>query len=331
MYYRITYFYAMKKEETSSIVRISNVLNLTRQEFTTPEKYIFLNTLLQLKNRQGFNIGKDNEIIELKISSSDFKETNKNRIREAIDKITSRKIYFERPLEEKFGYIVPIPVAIYEKGEITIQIIPMVKKLFLELADGYTETDLKAILNLTSVYAIRLYELLSQYRNQGTWTIQLDKLKELLNLKTKYKDFRQLRVHILEYSQKELLEHCGLYFTWDIAAKEKRRITALTFTISTKQEQEKQQIKADIKVTMDYIKSLTPKEIAEKSTILMQQYNLTDLQIDYILSDNAIFNNFIKIHAIIENMIENNKPPRDRTAYLAKSLGLDKVKFQQKK
>lgn len=31
------------------------------------------------------------------------------------------------------------------------------------------------------------------------------------------------------------------------------------------------------------------------------------------------------VHAIIKNMIDNAKLPKDRTKYLAKSLGLDKV------
>ena len=80
---------------------------------------------------------------------------------------------------------------------------------------------------------------------------------------------------------------------------------------------------------MDYISRFTPKEIAEKSNILMIQYALSTEQKDYILSNTDIFNEFIRIHAIIENMIEKSNPPKDRTKYLAKSLGLDKVKFKK--
>lgn len=310
-----------------SIIRISNVLNLTRQEFTSTEKYIFLNTLLKLKNLQGFNLEQDKEIVEIQILSSSLKETNKQRIRQAVDKITSRKIYFERPLEDKFGYIVPIPVAIYEKGTITIQIMPIVKKIFLELANGYTEADLKAILNLTSIYAIRLYELLSQYSNKKTWKISLEKLRELLNIPNKYKDFRQFRLHILEYSQKELAEHCNLFFTWEIAQKERKKITALTFYIKTKEQQQKEEINEEIKYTIDFVKQLNPAEIAQRFHWASSKYTLTSNQLDYILSNPDMFNEFIRIDLIIESMIEKGNPPKDRTKYLAKSLGLDKVKF----
>jgi hypothetical protein len=79
---------------------------------------------------------------------------------------------------------------------------------------------------------------------------------------------------------------------------------------------------------MDYIATLTPKEISEKSHILMTQYLLTDQQKNYILSDTNVFNEFIRVHAIIENMIERSNPPKDRTKYLAKSLGLDRIKIK---
>ena len=175
-----------------------------------------------------------------------------------------------------------------------------------------------------------MYELMSMYQNQGSWTVKLDDLRGLVGLQPlEYKNYGMFEKRILIYSQKELWEHCGLHFEWAIAQKERKKITALTFTIRTKDKQEKAQVNADIKATMDYINQFTPKEIAEKSNILMTQYTLSAEQKDYILSDTSIFNEFIRIHAIIENMIERNKPPKDRTKYLAKSLGLDKVKFKK--
>jgi plasmid replication initiation protein len=175
-----------------------------------------------------------------------------------------------------------------------------------------------------------MYELLSAFVNKGEWFITLNELKQLLGIElTQYKNYALFEKRILIYSQKELWEHCGIHFEWEIAQKERKKITALTFTIRTKDKQEKVQVNADIKATMEYISLFTPKEIAEKSNILMTQYTLSAEQKDYILSDTSIFNEFIRIHAIIENMIERGKPPKDRTKYLAKSLGLDKVKFRK--
>ena len=327
-------------EESKNILRISNILNLTRQEFTVIEKHIYLVTLLNLKEYQGFNINIENikEVVEIQFSATELKETNIGRIKDSLDKLTSRKISFNNSTKtsDYFGVVVPFSYANYSaikggKSTITIHLNGVCKKLFFELANGFTTMDLKAILNLKSNHSIRMYELMNQYLNQGTWTVEVIALKDLLGIElSKYKSFTDFETRILTYSQKEVWEHCGIHFEWAIAQKERKKITALTFTIRTKEKQEKVQVNADIKATMEYISQFTPKEIAEKSNILMTQYALSAEQKDYILSDTDIFNEFIRIHAIIENMIEKAKPPKDRTKYLAKSLGLDKVKFKNK-
>jgi plasmid replication initiation protein len=323
-------------EDSKSVLRISNVLNLTRQEFTIIEKQIYLITLLNLKGYQGFNLKLDtDETIKIEFSVKELKETNRERIKDALDKITSRKIYFDNSTTNKdyFGYVVPFSYANYSSingasSQICIDLNSRAKKLFFELANGYTTMDLKAILNLKSSYSIRMYELMNQYLNQGTWTVDIVVLKSFLGIElSKYKSFTDFESRILLYSQKELWEHCGIYFEWSIAQKERKKITALTFTIITKEKQEKVQVNADIKTTMEYIRQFTPKEITEKSNILMTQYMLSNEQKDYILANSSVFNEFIRVHAIIENMIERATPPKDRTKYLAKCLGLDKIKF----
>jgi plasmid replication initiation protein len=325
--------------ENNSVVRVSNILNLTRQEFSVIEKHILHFVLNELKENQGFNLQNiDNELpLKVVVSASGILKNsmNKDALKDAVKKITSRNFFFDfsKTDSDYFGSVNPIPYAKYtskkgQKSEILIEIHHSCKKLFLELAQGYTSLLLEAILNLKSEYSIRMYELMSMHLNRGTWTIKLEDFRTLLGLNnSKYKDFFQLKKFILEYSQKELWEHCGLHFDWVIAQKERKKVTALTFTITTKKKQEKVQVSADIKTTMDYIATLTPKDIAEKSHILMTQYTLSAEQKDYILSDTNVFNEFIRVHAVIENMIERSNPPKDRTKYLAKSLGLDKVKI----
>lgn len=325
----------------SNIIRISNMLNLTRQEFNMIEKHIFLVTLLHIKEKQGFNINWDNSLenVEIKFLATELKETNRERIKEALDKITSRKIHFDNSTknDDYFGYVVPFSYASYRatngtESKITIHLNGACKKLFFELANGYTSTDLKAILNLKSTYSIRMYELMSQFSNQGKWTIDLAELKNLLGIDLiKYKSFTQFENKVLVYSQKELWEHCGIYFEWDIASKERKKITALKFSIRKKETQEKIDLHEEVIATQNFVRNLSSSEIANKFTTVSQKYQLSSEQYNYILSDTTIFNEFIRIDLIIEDMIEKGKPPRDRTKYLAKSLGLDKVKFNTSK
>lgn len=325
-------------EEQKSIVRVSNILNLTRQEFTLIEKQMYLATLLYLKEKQGFNIDIENDSpVKIEFPATTLKETNRERIKLALDKITSRKIYFDNSNSkgDYFGFVVPFISAKYESksrsySNVILKLNPDCKKLFFELANGYTELDLHAILNLTSPYSIRMYELLSQYKNKKSWTIEIDNLKGLLGFGVlEYKNYRMFEKRILEYSQKELWEHCGIHFTWDIAAKQRKKITALTFHISSKDKQEKIELDKEIKQSIDFVNQLSPLVIAQKVQMASAKYTLTPEQVEYIISDSKIFNEFIRIDLIIEAMIEKQKPPKDCTKYLAKSLGLDKVKFKK--
>ena len=323
----------MKKKE---IVRVSNVLNFTRQEFSTLEKHIYLFTILTLKEHQGLNLELNlNETIQVEFSASVLKETNRERIKEALDKITSKKIHFDNSTKGKeyFGYIIPFSYANYSavngrESSICIDINSRAKKLFLELANGYTTMDIKAIISLKSNYSIRMYELISQYLNQGSWTVSIENLRSLLNLEhTKYKNYGMFEKRILLYSQKELWEHCNLHFEWEIAEKKGKKITALTFHIKERDKQERVELNEEIKQTIDYVKSLSPIQVANTYNMIMSKYNLSQKQADYIFTDNNRLNEFIRVDLIIEDKIVRGKAPIDRTKYLAKSLGLDKVKF----
>lgn len=325
---------------SKSIIQISNVLNLTRQEFDMVEKHIFLNTLICLKDKQGFEIENTNEkeVLEVTFSSSILKETNKERVKEALEKITSRKIHFDKSTKNRdyYGYIVPFSFASYEsvkgnESKITIHLNGSCKKLFLELANGYTKTDLQAIVNLKSTYSIRMYELMSQYLRAGEWIVSMTDIRSYLDIGDKYANFSQFETKILKYSQSELREHCDLYFEWEILAKERRKITVLKFYIRSIQKQEKFELQEDIKTVQDYVSQLSPAEIAEKFHRISQKYTLSKEQVNHIVSDNKLFNEFIRVDLIIENMIEKGNPPKDRTRYLAKSLRLDKLKIKKSK
>ncbi len=324
----------------NSIIQISNVLNLTRQEFDMVEKHVFLNTLICLKDKQGFDIENINEkeVLEVTFSSALLKETNKSRIKGALEKITSRKIHFDKSTKGRdyFGYIVPFSFASYEsiagnESRITIHLNGVCKKLFLELANGYTKTDLQAIVNLKSTYSIRIYELMSQHQRSGEWIVSITDLRNYLSIGNKYNNFSQFETKILKYSQQELIEHCNLYFEWEILAKEKRKITVLKFYIRSIEKQEKIELKQDIKTVQNYVQRLSPAQIAEKFQIISQKYTLSEEQVNTVVSDRNLFNEFIRVDLIIENMIAKGKPPTDRTRYLAKSIGLDKIKVKKGK
>jgi plasmid replication initiation protein len=297
----------------------------------------------ELKENQGFHLPSiDNrEPLEVVIEANKVMKNsyNKQVIKDAIKKITSRNVFFDfsKSGEEYFGSLNPFPFAKYHavRGKtsyIHIEIHHSCKRLFLELAKGYTNLDLQSILTLKSEYSIRMYELMSMYLNQGSWTVQVDELRTLFNLKpTQYKNFAMFEKRILVYSQAELWEHCNIHFEWKIAAKERKKITALTFAIVKREKQERKELNENIVSTQSYIQQLSNREIADKFQVAAQKYSLSETQLNHIFSDAALFNEFVRLDLIIEDKISKGKPPKDRTKYLAKSIGLDKISFSKKR
>lgn len=329
----------MTLENPQSIVNISNILNLTRQEFSIIEKHLFLLTLWKLKASQVYDKSAEesNEPLVIQIPIKELKETNVSRIKEALDKITSRKIYFEDNTKNKehYGYRVPFPSADYfakerSYGYVELKLNPDCKKLFLELSKGYTKTDISAVFSLKSTYSIRMYELMSMNAKQGSWTVELEKLKFLIGLDlAKYKSYTQFEKNILEYSQKELWDHCNIHFEWEIAEKQRKKITALTFHITTRNTQESREINYFAEEQTAWADNLTPAEIRDYFSTMQHAYTLTADQRDYIISHRPVFSEFVRMHTIIDTMIEQGKPVLNRTAYMAKSLKFDKIKFKK--
>lgn len=315
-------------KENKNIFRISNILNLTRQEFSVLEKQLFVLTLFEIKHLQGvnINISDRNSSLEVTIKVTDLKETNRTRIKESLEKITSRKIYFEKGSGRDFTFIVPFSYASYQIQEqsayIILHVNGMCKHLFLELANGYTQADLNAILSLKSKYSIRMYELLSQYSKMINWTIEIDALQNLLGVDAKaYKNYTDFERQILKYSQKELYEHCSLYFEWKTARKEGKKIVALTFTIIHKEKLAKKEMDYEIQNTQDYISQLTPIEIQTIFNKVVVTYQLSENQKDKILNDKKLLNEFIRVDIIIQDKLKKGTKI-DITRYMAKSLKL---------
>jgi plasmid replication initiation protein len=314
--------------EHNSIVRLTNILNFTRQEFDVFEQKLIILILEELRNKQGFGIDiEPNRNLELQFKYSNFEQhTSTARFRTMAEKIITRYIYYEES-PDKWSFIVPFIKASYNDGIFKIKINEDVVMYFLELAKGYTNLNKRSVFALTSSHAIRMYELLSAFISEGKWIVELEKLRDYLGIGEKYKNFTDFERYILNYCRKELAINTELNYDWEITSKKRKKVTVLTFLIKTNEAVSKETLNEEIKYTIDYIKELSPADIAQRFYWVSARYTLTQKQLDYILTNKEVFNEFIRIDLIIESMIEKGNPPKDRTKYLAKSLNLDKIKF----
>lgn len=294
-----------------------NIITKSTDEMSVIEKRVMYLAINRMD--VGFDIKADSfKNLEFKISFSELKETNYDRVKKAFEKLQTRALTLINDNDnEEFERIIPFPYVKVKNGLVTLKMFADVVPYFLELKNGFTKYELAAALTLTSVYAQKLYELLSRWADKKEWNIAIAELQKLMNAQNyRYADFRK---RCLNIPIKELNEKTNLNVSWE-PEKDGRSVTAIKFKINTKDKQEKAEAKEAVNQEMQQISTLTPAEIAHYTNRLLSAYTFTEQQKEKIMASTPLFNKFIELESRIANGdIKNVLNP---TAYMAKSLFL---------
>ncbi|KAA3606619.1 MAG: replication initiation protein [Calditrichaeota bacterium] len=116
------------------------------------------------------------------------------------------------------------------KGYVEVEISPKLKPYLLKLKERFTTYKLRTVMQLKSIYSIRIYELLKQYEKIGKRVFVVEELKEKLGVEKKYSLYGDFKKKILQVAEKELAEKTDIYFTFK-EVKEGRKVTFIDFTI----------------------------------------------------------------------------------------------------
>lgn len=103
------------------------------------------------------------------------------------------------------------------------------------LSEQYTEYELKQIKDLSSTYALRIFELLMQWSSVGkTPTIKIEKLRSCLGVEEhQYKLMSDFKKRVLDHAVKEINEHTNITVSYD-QQKDGRTITGFVFKFKVK-------------------------------------------------------------------------------------------------
>lgn len=293
-----------------------NIITKSTDEMTLIEKRIMYLVINKLDT--GFNLSKDNfKNLDFTLSFNELKETNYERIKNAISKLQFRTLTITDDKKGEFERIIPFPIVKITGTTIKLTMLSNVVPYFLELRNGFTRYELAAALSLTSVYSQKLYELLSRWMDKKEWYVSIPELQTLMNAQNyRYADFKR---RCLDAPIIELNEKTNLSVSWE-TEKDNRSVTAILFKIKSKAKQEKEEAKQAVQQELQQVSTLTPAEIAHYTNRLLSAYTFTEQQKEKIMASTALFNKFIELESRIANgEIKNVLNP---TAYLAKSLFL---------
>lgn len=124
-------------------------------------------------------------------------------------------------------------------GYLKIFINPQLKPFLHQLIDGnFTRYYLENISNFKSVYSVRFYEiaimeLKRSKQNKWIFSLEIEEIKDRLELKDKYKRFSNFKASVLEPAKKEINKYSDIKFNYQVI-KLGRSPNDIEFTVSRK-------------------------------------------------------------------------------------------------
>ena len=112
-----------------------------------------------------------------------------------------------------------------------------------QLSTEYTKYMLRDVGAMTSSYAIRLYELIQQWRSVGKRSVSIEWLREAFELQDKHQAISDLKKIVIKPAVEQINAHTPFYLEWS-QQKTGRRITHFVFSFGLKEDRIKEQAAA---------------------------------------------------------------------------------------
>ncbi len=104
-----------------------------------------------------------------------------------------------------------------------------------QLTRQFTTYHLRDVAKMTSNHAIRLYELIMQWRQAGERKVEVQWLKQAFQIEDRYKSIRDLKRFVIDIAVRQINEHSPMWLEWD-QIKTGRQVTAFHFRFGNKDE-----------------------------------------------------------------------------------------------
>lgn len=236
---------AMKKkevrpaEETSRLIRKANELVEARYRYDIWQTRVFAKVLTLIKPS-------DTDFYEYKIYLTEFiKEFGLKKggniyqlIKSGAEGLMQKKVVVDelldgRPSELQTWMLSSVQTfkETDDAAYLLVTIHPKLKPYLLELRQKYLVYDIRNVLKLTSVYSIRIYELLKQYEKIGKRHFDLENLKLILGIQPEeYKLYGHFKSKVILKAQSDLSAETDISFTFE-EHKSGKKVSGVTFFI----------------------------------------------------------------------------------------------------
>lgn len=241
-----------KKSAKAGIILIKKANNLieSRYKFDIWETRFFLSVLAQIRKEDDdfhtYRIWYKDMIKTFGLKSGD----SYSLLRDAAKSLMSKQFHVNY---EKDGFIRETAYQILitadylkesQEGKrieqqeyIDIKVHSEMKPFLLQLQQNFTAYDLRNVVKL-GVYPVRVYELLKQYQNIGSRTLEVEEIKRMFGVTEQYQLFGDFLRWIIKPSIREINAHTDLTVTSWEKVKEGKKVVALRFFFRRKTDDE---------------------------------------------------------------------------------------------
>lgn len=281
----------------------SNALIHARYEMTSLQKKVLLMLISKIQ-------ADDMDFKTYRIRAKDFLEAADlkstqiySKLKAATEGLLSKVFYIKKPTGVLQITIISSAEYFEGKGLMELCFDPKLKPYLLQLKEQFTIMPLKQVLSLRSVYSIRIYEMLQQFKSTGYFITKVDDLKYKLGLENKYKSYNLFKRNVILQAQKEL-SVTDMAFTFE-EIKKGRKIDRIKFRLIPIKE---------IELTEEQAK------LQEK---LMIEFGLTEMQAKKVVVKVPMK----EVHKTIFDVKATQREGRVRTNVAAYTMGVFTAKY----
>jgi plasmid replication initiation protein len=153
-------------------------------------------------------------------------------LKKSVDKLRKTDIKIEQPDLFKTTYINVCEMVTYnhKEGNITIEFTQRIMEYLKQRSNNFTLYNLKEVADLTSIYAVRIYELMQQFNTQTGMLIHtIEQWREILAITPEqYKTYNNLKRKVFTQALEEINSKTGYKLTM-LEHKEGRKVVRVEF------------------------------------------------------------------------------------------------------
>ena len=223
----------MKKHNQNNLTVVKhNYLNRASYSLTLDERRLILSSIAQLDPRKSmpdevtihasdfahqWDIDGTNAYRQLKQARQNLYERN-IRLHDGKGKVTDMRWVYRASYADGDGYI-------------SMAFSPDIKPYLTELNGYFTSYHLMEIRDFKSSHAIRLYELMMQYKKTGWMKETVEGLKIMFDVADNYSRWSDFKRDVIEISTKEINTKTNYKIKYDLIRRG-RKITHVNFTFA---------------------------------------------------------------------------------------------------